>query len=58
MLDKEGMSLFLARWVEGWKVTDIAQELGVRPETRSKGYRKKSLSLTTIELVRNISKKY
>ena len=48
--------MFLARWVEVWAVTDIAQELEVRRETCSRSYRKKSLSFATIEFVRNISK--
>jgi DNA-directed RNA polymerase specialized sigma24 family protein len=48
--------LFLVRYLEGKKVAEIAEELGVSREWCSKAYRREALRLAGMQFVRSVSR--
>ena len=48
---KEGLGVFLERWLEGKQVSEIAQELRVTRETCSRNYRREGLRLAAMQFI-------
>lgn len=53
--DKQNLRVFLERYLEGRKVAEIAEELGVSREWCSRAYRTEAFRLTSMQFVRLIS---